>query len=136
MHIQVSRAMAWMTSIVAVLIGGIGMLNTMLMSVMERVREIGILRAVGWRKSRVVGMVLGEALVLSLIGAFFGILGAVLLTRFLATLPRVNGFLTGEIAPSVMLQGLGIAIIVGLLGGLYPAWRAARLLPTEAVRHE
>lgn len=136
MHIRLSRAMAWMTSIVAVLIGGIGMLNTMLMSVMERIREIGILRAVGWRKRRVVGMVLGEALVLSLLGAIVGILGAVVLTGLLSRLPSVNGFLSGEIAPLVMFQGLGIAVIVGLLGGLYPAWRAAMLLPTEAVRHE
>jgi putative ABC transport system permease protein len=136
MHIRAAGAMAWMTSVVAVLIGAIGMLNTMIMSVLERVREIGILRAVGWRKGRVVRMILGEAVLLSVAGAVLGILGALVLMHFLTRLPAVNGFLTGEIAPVVMFEGLLIAVGVGLLGGMYPAWRAARLLPTEAVRHE
>jgi len=135
-HIQIARAMAWMTSIVAVLIGAIGMLNTMIMSVLERVREIGILRAVGWRKSRVVQMILGEAVLLSLIGALLGIVGAAMVMQALTRLPAVNGFLTGQIAPWVMVQGMLIALVVGLLGGVYPAYRASRLLPTEAVRHE
>jgi putative ABC transport system permease protein len=136
MHIRIARAMAWMTSIVAVLIGAIGMLNTMIMSVLERVREIGILRAVGWRKSRVMQMILGEALLLSLTGAILGVVGAVCLTHFLARLPTINGFLSGDVAAVAMIQGFLIALAVGLLGGLYPAWRASRLLPTEAVRHE
>ncbi len=136
MHIRLARAMAWMTSCVAVLIGAIGMLNTMIMSVLERVKEIGILRAVGWRKSRVMRMILGEAMLLSLSGAVLGVVGAVLLTHFLTRLPTINGFMTGDIAPVVMLEGFLIAVAVGLLGGLYPAWRASRLLPTEAVRHE
>lgn len=135
-HIKAASAMAWMTSIVAVLIGAIGMLNTMIMSVLERIREIGILRAVGWRKSRVVKMILGEAVLLSASGAVLGILGALVLMHFLTRMPAVNGFLTGEIAPIVMFEGLLIALCVGLLGGVYPAYRAARLLPTEAVRHE
>jgi putative ABC transport system permease protein len=135
-HIRIARAMAWMTSLVAVIIGAIGMLNTMIMSVLERVKEIGILRAVGWRKSRVVRMILSESVLLSLLGAVLGIAGALILVQALTRLPTVNGYLSGEIAPFVMLQGLMIALLVGLLGGAYPAWRASRLLPTEAVRHE
>lgn len=136
MHIRIAQAMASMTSIVAVLIGAIGMLNTMIMSVLERIKEIGILRAVGWRKSRVVQMILGESILLSLTGAVLGVVAAVLLTHFLTRLPTINGFMTGDIAPVVMLEGVLIAVGVGVLGGLYPAWRASRLLPTEAVRHE
>jgi putative ABC transport system permease protein len=135
-HIRLARAMAWMTSILAVLIGGIGMLNTMIMSVLERVREIGILRAVGWRKWRVVQMILGEAVLLSLVGAILGIGAAATLLQVLAQLPAVNGFLDGDLAPLVVGQGFLLAVVVGLLGGMYPAWRASRLLPTEAVRHE
>lgn len=135
-HIRIAHAMAWMTSFVAVVIGAIGMLNTMIMSVLERVREIGILRAVGWRKSRVVQMILGESILLSLLGAVLGITAAVVLMQALTRLPAVNGFLTGDISLLVMVQGVLIALVVGFLGGLYPAWRASRLLPTEAVRHE
>ncbi len=135
-HIRVAQAMAWLISIVAVLIGAIGMLNTMIMSVLERIKEIGILRAVGWRKSRVMRMVLGESILLSLTGAVLGVVGALVLTHLLTRLPSVNGFISGEITPLVLAEGFLFAVGVGLLGGLYPAWRASRLLPTEAVRHE
>ena len=67
--IKLAGAMAWMTSAIALVIGAIGMLNTMIMSVLERTQEIGILRAIGWRKLRVMRMILGESFVLSLGGA-------------------------------------------------------------------
>src|SRR5690606_21789440 len=110
-----------------------GVLNTMLMSVVERVREISILRAIGWRKSRVVRMIVGECLILSLTGAVLGTIGAVAFTRWLSTLPAVSGFIEGRIAPVVMLEGLGMAVMVGIVGALYPALRAVRLLPTEGL---
>ena len=135
-HIQLAHAMAWMMSVIAVIIGTVGMLNTMLMAVFERIREIGILRAIGWRKSRVVRMVLGESLMLSTVGAVLGIAGAIGLTRLLTTFPQANGFIKGTLAESAMLDGLAIALGVGLIGGIYPALRAANLKPTEALRHE
>jgi putative ABC transport system permease protein len=135
-HLRTAHAMAWLTSAVAVIIGGFGMLNTMLMSVLERVGEIGVLRAIGWRKSRVVRMVLGEALLLSLAGAALGAAAAVALTRWLSTFPAVGGLIAGTIAPVVIGEGFVVAVALALLGGVYPAYRAARLLPTEALRHE
>src|SRR5262249_5390276 len=136
LHIRMAHAMAWLTSVIALFIGAVSMLNTMIMSVLERVREIGILRAIGWRSSRVVRMVLGESLLLSLAGAAVGTVGAVLLTRWLTTLPTVNGLISGMVSPWVVAQGLLMALAVWLVGGTYPAWRAARMLPTEALRHE
>lgn len=136
MHIRMIHSMAWMTSVIAISVGTIGVLNTMLMSVVERVREISILRAIGWRKSRVVRMIVGECLILSLTGAVLGTFGAILFTRWLSTLPAVNGFIEGRIAPIVMLEGLGIALLVGIVGALYPSLRAVRLLPTEGLAHD
>jgi len=128
--------MAWVTSVIAVIIGAISTLNTMIMSVLERIREIGILRAVGWRKMRVVRMILGEAVVLTAIGAVIGTITAIILTRVLSTFPAVSGFIEGKIGPTAIGKGLLMALAVGLIGGLYPAYRASQLLPTEALRHE
>ncbi|MBX9580798.1 MAG: ABC transporter permease [Gemmataceae bacterium] len=135
-HLKIVRALSWMVSAMGMLIGVIGMLNTMVMSVIERTQEIGILRAVGWPPGRVVRMILGEALLLGLAAAAVGTAGAVAASYALTRFPQVNGFIEGGIAPVVMAEGLGITLAIGLLGGLYPSIRAARLLPTEAIRHD
>jgi putative ABC transport system permease protein len=135
-QIRMAQAMAWLTSVIALVIGAVGVLNTMVMSVFERTREIGILRAIGWRKSRVVRLILSESLLLSVAGAAAGIAAAVLLTHALTWWPLVNGLIKGEVAPAVLVQGFFIALAVGLIGGAYPAYRGAHLQPTEALRHE
>jgi putative ABC transport system permease protein len=135
-QIRMAQAMAWMTSIIALVIGAVGVLNTMVMSVFERTREIGILRAIGWRKSRVVRLILSESLLLSVAGAAAGIAAALFLTHALTWWPLVNGLIKGEVAPAVLIQGFFIALAVGLIGGAYPAYRGAHLPPTEALRHE
>jgi putative ABC transport system permease protein len=126
LEIRFIHAMAWVTSAVALVIGAVGMLNTMVMSVFERTREIGILRAIGWGRWRVV----------RLIGGVLGTAGAMLLARVLAAQPSVAGMVDSYIPPWVILQGFLIALCVGLLGAAYPAYRGAQLLPTEALRHE
>lgn len=136
MHIRMAHSMAWMTSVIAVLVGGIGMLNTMIMSVVERIREISILRAIGWRKSRIMAMILGESMILSIAGGALGAVGAILLIGYLTTLPTVAGFMTGRIAPEVILKGFFLALAVGVLGGLFPAYRAAQLMPSDGLRSE
>jgi putative ABC transport system permease protein len=135
-HIRMAHGMAWVTSMIAVVVGAIGTLNTMIMSVLERVREISILRAIGWRKSRVVRMIVGESLLISVAGAVIGMLGAVALVRWLSSLPAASSFLEGSIAGEVLVKGFILALLVGLIGGLYPAFRAARLLPAEGLRHD
>ncbi len=135
-EIKLSKAMAWMTSAIALVIGAVGMLNTMIMSVLERTQEIGILRAIGWRKSRIMRMILGETFVLSLAGALLGIVAAVVLTKLLAALPAAQGLVQPNISPTVIGTGLVMALVVGLVGGAYPAIRGASLPPTEALRYE
>ncbi len=135
-QINYAMAFALMTSAVAVFIGGIGVLNTMFMSVFERTREIGILRAIGWRPSRVMRMILMESVLLSVGGGIIGTLGGLGLIKLLSHLPTVNGVVQAAISTEIVFTGFAIAIIVGLVGAAYPAYRGSRLLPTEALRHE
>ncbi len=134
-RIRIASSMAWMTSSIALVIGAIGMLNTMMMSIFERTQEIGILKAVGWSRKRIVAMVLLEASLLSVAASMLGIAGGVFGTWCLSRLPYVAGIISASIDGTVVVQGLAIAIGVGLLGAAYPAYRAARLMPTESLRH-
>jgi putative ABC transport system permease protein len=135
-QIRLAKAMAWTTAAVALVLGSVGMLNTMLMSIFERTREIGILRAVGWRRRRVLAMVLGEALAMALIGTMLGVVLAVVGLRTITLAPTARGFINPNLPPQVLLIALVMGVGLSLLGGLYPAARAAALEPTEALRYE
>jgi len=118
------------------LVGGIVMMNAMLMSVFERTQEIGVLRALGWRRRRVVRMVLIEALGLSLLSGVAGVGIGVGLNRLLGLIPYF-GALLEPIYTGTMFAKIGVLVLVlGVLGGIYPAWRAAGLRPIEALRYE
>ncbi len=135
-QIRLARAMAWATAAVALILGSVGMLNTMLMSIFERTREIGILRAVGWRRRRVLALVLGEALVIAVMGTVLGMLLAVTGLRAITMAPTARGFINPNLPPEVLFIALAMGVGLSLLGGLYPAARAAALEPTEALRYE
>ena len=133
--IQVTRAMAWGISVISILAGGIGMMNTVLMSVFERTREIGVLRALGWRRRWVIQLILQESLLLSALGAAAGIVLGVGLTKLIGLTP-LGGMIPGAFSPGLFIQVFVIALLLGAVGGLYPAVRAANLRPVEAIRHE
>lgn len=123
-------------SLMAILIGTVGMINTMLMSVLERTREIGVLRAIGWKGRRVLGMVLREALALGMLGGLTGIILGLVLAWSMTLLPAVGGMLSISFPPDLFLRAVIVAITTGIVGGIYPAWRAIRLRPVEALRYE
>ena len=125
---------SWAISLLAIVVGGLGIINTMLMSVFERTREIGVLKAVGWSNKRVLGMIVGESIVITLVAGIIGTILGVLAVEVL--LPMVGSALTPVYSIDTFVQAFGIAIIVGVVGGIYPAIKAVRLAPTEALRYE
>lgn len=134
--IQGARAMSWATSALALAVGAVGVTNTILMSVFERIHEIGILLAIGWRRRRILKMILLESITLSLFGGLAGIAGGIGAVRLIRLAPNVGPYIRPDIGLALVLVAMGIAVALGALSGLYPAWRASRLQPGEALRYE
>ncbi|MGV8143053.1 MAG: ABC transporter permease [Methanothermobacter sp.] len=126
---------AWAISLVAILVGGIIVVITMLKAVSERTREIGVLRAIGWTKKRIMKMIIGESLLLSLIATVVGIVIGVGIVEILSTTQLMPGIMP-SFSALLFLKGIGVALLLGILGGIYPAYRASKLEPTEALRYE
>ena len=135
-QIRLARSMAAATTAVAIILGSIGLLNTMAMAVFERTGEIGLLRALGWRRSRIVVLLQGEAMTLGLLGSIAGAALAVVGLRLLLMSPGTRGFIDPDLPPVAFAIGLAMGLGLSVLGGLYPAIRASRLEPIEALRHE
>ena len=117
---------------ISLLVGGIGIMNIMLASILERTREIGVRRAVGATKSDIMRQFVIEAVLISFAGGTFGILFGFAMSRLIALLA---GWSTIVTLPSILLAFL-VSISVGLVFGTYPALKAARLDPVEAIRYE
>lgn len=118
----------------SLLVGGIGIMNIMLVSVTERTREIGLRKAVGARRRDILLQFMVEAVVLSLLGGFIGIgLGYSISFGLPLLIPNLGGTL---VTLDSILLATGFALAVGLFFGVYPATRAARLKPIEALRYE
>jgi putative ABC transport system permease protein len=134
--IQIAKAMSLATSIIALVVGAVGVMNTILMSVFERLREIGVLLAIGWRRGRILRMILLESLMLSFVGGVAGCLLGVIAVRALQVSPWIRGKLMGEVSPDLLGIAMLVAFGLGALGGLYPAWVGSRMSPVNALRHE
>ena len=126
------QASTWAISLLAIVVGGLGIINTMLMSVFERTREIGVLKAVGWSNRKILTMIVGESLVITIVSAIIGSLIGFLACTLLGPQMGIEPLFT----PKIFIQAFAIAIVVGIIGGIYPAIKAMKLPPTEALRYE
>ncbi|MBE0517287.1 MAG: ABC transporter permease [Methanophagales archaeon] len=123
---------------IALVVASIGIMNTMLMSVMERTHEIGVMKAIGAKSRDVLSLFLLESSIVSLVGGVVGCVLGVILARIISiAASSALGIEFGAvIKPAVLIGGIAIAIAVGVLSGFYPARKASRMSPVEAVRYE
>jgi putative ABC transport system permease protein len=119
---------------ISLFVGGIGIMNIMLVSVTERTREIGLRKAIGARRGIILTQFLIESIVLSLLGGIIGILLGVGLANLVALFSQ--GQFIAVVTPDAILLAVGFSIAVGVIFGVYPAWRASQLSPIEALRYE
>jgi putative ABC transport system permease protein len=134
--VQNAEVMINTISVLAIAVGGLGVLNTMLMAVLERTRELGILRALGWPARAVLGLILREAILIGLLGGVAGTLVAFALGGLMRLAPMVGDAFDPRWDWDVFVRAFVVALLLGLVGGLYPAYRATRLQPVEALRYE
>ncbi len=127
------KAMSWGTSLLAVLVGVLGVMNTMLMTVFERTQEICVLLAVGWTRGRIMRMVLYESALLGLVGGVIGVTLGAIGVQVLGQTPSIRGLLQPDLSLALLSLSVVIAVAVGVVSGLYPAWRSSRLAPSMAL---
>jgi putative ABC transport system permease protein len=127
---RIVQAMSWSTSLLAVLVGVLGVMN---MNVFERTPEICVLLALGWKRGRIVGLVLWESAILGLLGGIVGVLIGAGGVKILGATPAIRGLLEPDIGWRLLGVSIAIAIVVGVVSGLYPAWRSSRVTPSQAL---
>ncbi|HJX04110.1 MAG TPA: ABC transporter permease [Dehalococcoidia bacterium] len=121
---------------ISLLVGSIGIMNIMLVSVSERTREIGIRKAIGAKRRDILRQFLIEAAAISFTGGIIGLLLGVGISMLMGNIDLGGTAISAEISPTIVILALGVAIGTGLISGTYPAMRAARMDPIESLRHE
>jgi putative ABC transport system permease protein len=123
-------------TLLALIVGTIIVMNAMLLSLVERTREFGVLRAVGWTRRRLWALILGEALVISLLGAAAGVALSFGVVMLLEALPELEGYLRAQFSTDTFWRALYTAALIGVIAAVYPALRAGALKPLAALRRE
>ena len=133
---RILKATAWAVGGCGLLLGGLGVANTMIMSVFTRIREIAILRVSGFSHAQIGTVIFGESAVVSLSGAMAGLLVGSCFLFALKLIPALDGYVDTSIHPVLMLVVLLLALLTGIAGALYPAIYAMRIRAVEALRFE
>jgi putative ABC transport system permease protein len=123
-------------AVISLVVGGLSVINTMAMSVAERTREIGIKRAIGGSRRRIVRELVTEAAVIGFIGGVIGLVLGAIVVVFANEAGRSSGTILFDLTPGTALFAVAFSTILGMVAGLIPAWSAARLDPVEALRYE
>jgi putative ABC transport system permease protein len=133
---KILKATAWAVGGCGLLLGGLGVANTMIMSVFTRIREIAILRVSGFSNTQIAGMIFGESSLVSVFGALCGLAIGTCFLFALKLVPALDGYVDVSIRPVVMLIVILLALLTGVAGALYPAIYAMRVRAVEALRFE
>lgn len=123
-------------AVLAAIIGGLSVMNTMLMSVSERTKEFGLMKALGAETRDILFMTMGEAAFMGILGGIFGIIGGGALVYYLNDYLASRGTVLFDITPRLLVIAIVFATLLGVLSGTYPAYRAAKMSPMEALRYE
>jgi len=123
-------------AVIAALIGGLSVMNTMLMSVSERTKEFGLLKALGAERKSILFLTMGEAALMGVIGGILGVVAGGIITHLLNKSFEAQGSALFSITPRLVVIGLLFAISLGVICGTYPAYRATKMSPMEALRYE
>jgi len=134
--VVLARSTAFGISCIALFMGALGIANTVAMSVFERTKEIGVLRSLGWKRSRVTRLILLEASIIGLVGGVLGLAVGWWALRALASIRATANVAQASIPVVQSLEALTIALAIGLVAGFVPARHAGRLSPVEALRHD
>jgi putative ABC transport system permease protein len=133
---RILEVTAWAIGVCSFLLGGMGVANTMLMSVFSRVREIAILRVCGFSKIQIAALVFGEAAVLAALGVIVGFAIGIAALKGMNAAPQLQGYVEAVIRPDILAAIAGVALLTAAGGALYPAWFASKIQPAEALRFE
>jgi putative ABC transport system permease protein len=133
---KILKATAWAVGGCGLLLGGLGVANTMIMSVFTRIREIAILRVCGFSNAQIATMIFGESALISFLGSISGLLTGTCFLFALKMVPALHGYIDVTIQPFLLLIVILLALITGVAGALYPAFYAMRVRAVEALRFE
>ncbi len=133
---KILKATAWAVGGCGVLLGGLGVANTMIMSVFTRIREIAILRVNGFSNGQIAGLIFGESGAVSVAGAALGLIMGACAIIALKLIPALHGYVDADVQPVVVIAVVALACITGAAGALYPAFYAMRVRAVEALRFE